>query len=589
MTLHAGPVGAHWDLAGRRMLAKALGELSYEELLRPVPIDRGYRISLPGGIDYEFTARRGAFDSWHVDPGSICRRSGGSSAPATDPLRFLAEAYDALGIPGTTAGHLIRELGATLLADTRILESGSVDLAAMADVGYAELEGMQTGHPWLIPNKGRMGFSASDAERFAPESRNPVRLPWMAVHHSIASYRGVPGLDAGVLLAAELPADHRDRFAARLAERGCGTGPFHWLPVHPWQWDHVVLPVFGADVAAGRIVLLGDGPDHFLPQQSIRTFSNIDSPQRHHVKLPLSIFNTLVWRGLPTERTRAAPAVTAWVLGLAENDPFLRDETRVVLLGEVASVTVDHPVLDCMVGVPYQYRELLGAIWREPIHRKLAANERARTLAGLLHVDPEGRPFVGELVRRSGLSVENWLRALCTALLPPLLHFLYRYGVVFSPHGENAIVVFDERDVPARLAVKDFVDDVNVSAVPLPELETMPPDVAEILLTEPPAMLCQFIQCGLFVGHFRYLADIVETRLAFPEQRFWDIVRDEVLAYQERFPEYAERFELFDLLGPDLDRLCLNRNRLLVDGYGDRPERPHAVVHGRIPNPLHRK
>ncbi|OEV23853.1 hypothetical protein AN219_26275, partial [Streptomyces nanshensis] len=69
-----------------------------------------------------------------------------------------------------------------------------------------------------------------------------------------------------------------------------------------------------------------------------------------------------------------------------------------------------------------------------------------------------------------------------------------------SPHGENAIVVFDERDVPTRLAMKDFVDDVNVSAEPVPELDSMPGDVRGVLLSEPPTFLTQFIHSALFVG-----------------------------------------------------------------------------------------
>jgi siderophore synthetase component len=65
------------------------------------------------------------------------------------------------------------------------------------------------------------------------------------------------------------------------------------------------------------------------------------------------------------------------------------------------------------------------------------------------------------------------------------------------------------------------------------------------------------------------------------------MVRAEILAYQQSFPQLAERFETFDLLTERIDRLCLNRNRLLLDGYRDRPERPHAAVHGDVPNPLH--
>ncbi|WP_390624242.1 IucA/IucC family C-terminal-domain containing protein [Fodinicola feengrottensis] len=182
------------------------------------------------------------------------------------------------------------------------------------------------------------------------------------------------------------------------------------------------------------------------------------------------------------------------------------------------------------------------------------------------------------------MTSKEWLARLVHAMLPPLLHFLYRYGVVFSPHGENAIVVFDEHEVPTRLAVKDFVDDVNVSAAPLPELADMPAPVDTILLQEQPDFLCQFIHSGLFVGHFRYLVEVMDLS----QDDFWSVVRAEILAYQRRFPELAERFALFDLLTDRIERLCLNRNRLLLDGYRDRPERPHAAVHGTVPNPLAR-
>ncbi|BAU86539.1 siderophore synthetase component, ligase [Streptomyces laurentii] len=388
----------------------------------------------------------------------------------------------------------------------------------------------------------------------------------------------------GRLYARELGPEVRERFRAVLRDRGLDPDGYLVLPVHPWQWDEILLPLYAPAIASGALVPLPTDGDLRLPQQSVRTFLNLSHPDRHTVKLPLSVLNTLVWRGLPTERTLAAPALTAWVQGLRDGDTFLRDECRMILLGEVASVTVRHPLYDRLPEVPYQYKELLGAIWREPL--RLPPDERARTLAALLHTDPAGRAFVAELVERSGLAPRAWLRRLFGALLPPLLHFLYRYGTVFSPHGENAIVVYDDQDVPVRLAIKDFVDDVNVSAVPLPEHATMPDDVRGVLLTEEPDFLTQFIHSGLFIGVFRYLAPLYEEQLGVPERDFWALLRAEILRHQARFPELKERFELFDLLTPRIDRLCLNRNRLHLDGYRDRPERPHAAVHGTVPNPL---
>lgn len=571
-----------WHRASGRLLAKMLGEFAYEEIVDPLPRgqDDGYTLRLDDGQDLTFRARRGAYGSWRVVPDSV-RLDG---TPFADPLGFLAAARHLLGLDGATLGHLVRELSTTLAADCR-LDHTALPAGRLADLDYAALEGHQTGHPWLVLNKGRLGFSARDAGRWAPEARTPARLPWIAVSTRLAAYRGVPGLDTPEqLYAAELDAPVRDAFTRALRERGLDPSAYLCLPVHPWQWDQVLLPLYAPSIARGEIVPLTADGDLRLPQQSIRTFLNISRPDRHTVKLPLSVLNTLVWRGLPTERTLAAPAVTSWVHGLRDTDPFLRDECRVILLGEVASVTVEHPHYDRLPEVPYQYRELLGAIWREPL--RLPAGERARTLASLLHTDPAGCALTAELVRRSGLPPAVWLRHLFTALLPPLLHFLYRYGTVFSPHGENAIVVFDDHDVPVRLAIKDFVDDVNVSARTLPELDTMPDDVRAVLLTEEPAFLTQFIHSGLFVGVFRYLAPLCEDQMGVPESEFWSLVRAEILRHQARFPELKERYALFDLLTPRIERLCLNRNRLHLDGYRDRSERPHAAVHGTVRNPL---
>ncbi len=580
------PASDAWQRAARRLFAKTLAEFAYEEILAPQPDGTApdgsprYRLPITDDLTYRFTARRGSYGHWRIDPHSI--------TPHADPLRFLTHAHDTvLGLSGDTTGHLIRELTATLAADTH-LDATALSAAELADLDYAALEGHQTGHPWLVANKGRLGFSATDAETWAPEARSPRRLPWLAAHRSLAHYRGVPALATpDRLYREELAPALRHAFATTLTDAGHDPADYLYLPVHPWQWDETIAPLFAPQLADGSLVPLPADDDLRLPQQSIRTFLNLTRPHARTVKLPLSILNTLVWRGLPTERTLAAPAVTSWVHGLRDGDTYLRDETRVILLGETASVTVEHPLYDRLPGVPYQYKELLGCIWREPLADHLDPGERARTLASLLQTDPTGRALTAELVHRSGLPARTWLAHLFTALLPPLLHFLYQYGTVFSPHGENAIVVFDEDDVPTRLAMKDFVDDVNTSAQPLPEHDAMPDDVRAVLLTEPPAFLTQFIHSGLFVGVFRYLAPLCEDQLGVPEEEFWSLVRAEILRHHERFPRLKARQETFDLLTPEIERLCLNRNRLHVDGYRDRRDRPHAAVHGTVPNPLY--
>ena len=326
-----------WQAAGERMVAKMLSEFLYEQLLVAEPApgggDTAWRATA-GAAVYEFTGRTRLYERLRVQRASV-RRDG---APAADPVRLLLDLAPALAMEPATTAHLARELRATQLADCHIAASPRRSAAELVELPWAEIEGEMDGHPWLVPNKGRIGFGHEDHLRFAPERRRPLPLRWLAVREGRGEYRAVAGLDHLALRRLELDGDVRERFAAVLRARREDPDRFLWFPVHPWQWDHVVLPLFAADLASGDLVELGEAGDLHLPQQSIRTLSNVGTPRRHSVKLPLSILNTLVYRGLPTDRTLAAPAVTELLQGIAATDPFLRDRCRLILLGEVAGV-----------------------------------------------------------------------------------------------------------------------------------------------------------------------------------------------------------------------------------------------------------
>ena len=194
--------------------------------------------------------------------------------------------------------------------------------------------------------------------------------------------------------------------------------------------------------------------------------------------------------------------------------------------------------------------------------------------------------FVEPLIARSGLTVDAWVRRLHEVTLPPLLHVLYRYGAAFSPHAQNCMLVLRD-DVPVRLVVKDFVDDMMVSSDPLPELADMPADVRAALGDGvEAAILVQWIQGGLLVCVHRYLCEIFEDRLGYPEAAFWAAAERAVAGYQERFPELEDRFALFDMDAPAFVKLCLNRVRMLERGYADASARPVAAAAGWIVNPL---
>jgi siderophore synthetase component len=97
----------------------------------------------------------------------------------------------------------------------------------------------------------------------------------------------------------------------------------------------------------------------------------------------------------------------------------------------------------------------------------------------------------------------------------------------------------------------------------------------------------QWIQGGLLVCVHRYLSELLEDALGYPEAAFWASAERAVAAYQARFEaELGDRFALFDMDAPAFVKLCLNRVRMLERGYADDASRPLAAAVGWITNPL---
>jgi siderophore synthetase component len=579
----------NWKLADKQLLAKMLQEFIYEEILVPDLIHKAngicnYEWTDKSGSVYRFQAKTRMFDSVSVIPESI-EVDLSEEKDIQLSLNLLLSIREEGSMSGTTAGHLVREYLHTLVADTHLKER-SKSSEKLVELDYAELEGEMTGHPWITYNKGRIGFGYDDYIQFSPEQKKAIKISWIAVHRKIGTFHSIDGLNYDQVIEQEISEDTRQRFNNRIKAMNLHPEQYYFMPIHLWQWNHSIVTMFAAEIAKNELIPLGEEADQYLPQQSIRTFVNVTNKEKYHVKLPMSILNTLVYRGLPGERTVIAPEVTAFMKNILENDPFLKDECRLGLLGEVATMNVEHPVFKNVKGTPYQYLELLGVVWRESIYNELKSDEHAITLAALLHVDHEGTPFVSKLIEKSGLTVEEWVNKLVKAILPPLLHYLYQYGTVFSPHGQNTVLVL-KNYIPERTVMKDFVDDVNISDQPFPELEVLSGGLKQVLRSEAPEGLTQFILTGLFICHFRYLSNILEENEGFSEHHFWGSVRDEIVAYQQRFPHLQDRYQLFDLLRPTFTKLTLNRNRMFDYGYGDDEDRPHASEYGVVTNALH--
>ena len=573
-----------WRLAGQRLIEMAIAEFLYEEIIQVTDLKNNrYQLMLDDQT-YTFKAQNYLLGHWQIEEGSVRELSVAEDLPAWNLHTFIRAFSNQTEVKPFTKAYLIKEMNNTWLAEAHLFDERRLSSEAVLTASHHEIEGMLRGHPWLIMSKGRMGFGYDDYLSAAPELSPTVKVLWLAVHRDLAEFRSTEEWQAGRLYQHELSAEELANFEQKLHERGCSCRDYFLIPVHAWQWHQWLVPTYANEIVDQRIIELGVGQDDYVPMQSIRTLCNISQPERHYVKLPVSIFNTAVYRGLPSKRNLAAPAVTAWLKQIQSQDSDLK-QSGVAFLGEVATLTIHQPCFDEIEGAPYQFKELFGCLWRESVDPVIGTGEQALSQAALLHRDINGQSILAVLIQASGLSPLQWLKRFAEVSVTPLLICLYKYGLAFSPHGENTMLIH-ANGVPQKMVLKDFIDDVNLVDEDFPELASLPIE-GQILLRHPAHELSHFIFTGLFMVHYRYICNVfLQDYPEHSEVEFWQTISSVIDAFHQAHPELAERIEKFAMFRAEFEKICLNRVRLFTTSYNDEAERPVPVFLDPIANPV---
>ena len=573
-----------WRLAGQRLIEMAIAEFLYEEIIQVTHLkDNRYQLTLDDQT-YTFKAQNYLLGHWQIEEGSVRELSVAEDLPAWNLHTFIRAFSNQTEVKPFTKAYLIKEMNNTWLAEAHLFDESRLSSEAALTASHHEIEGMLRGHPWLIMSKGRMGFGYDDYLSAAPELSPTVKVLWLAVHRDLAEFRSTEEWQAGRLYQYELDAEELESFEQQLHERGCSCRDYFLIPVHAWQWHQWLVPTYANEIVDQRIIELGVGQDDYVPMQSIRTLCNISQPERHYVKLPVSIFNTAVYRGLPSKRNLAAPAVTAWLKQIQSQDSDLK-QSGVAFLGEVATLTIHQPCFDQIEGAPYQFKELFGCLWRESVDPVIGTGEQALSQAALLHRDINGQSILAVLIQASGLSPLQWLKRFAEVSVTPLLICLYKYGLAFSPHGENTMLIH-ANGVPQKMVLKDFIDDINLVDEDFSELASLPIE-GQILLRHPAHELSHFIFTGLFMVHYRYICNVfLQDNSEHSEVEFWQTISSVIDAFHQAHPELAERIEKFAMFRAEFEKICLNRVRLFTTSYNDEAERPVPVFLDPIANPV---
>ena len=572
--------------ASRRVLRQLLEALLFEEAV-PHCAWSGDRLNLPGlrvdraPVTYQCHARKTASFGRVRITTPLLRIDGDIGEEASDPALFLAEIAPWLAADQNRLSQFASELLATQIKDAQTLSAHSG--APLRDADYDTLEARLTdGHLYHPAYKSRMGFTLDDNAMYAPEIASSVSPLLLAIRKDCCRWGASTGNNVkqghgsvpGSLLLGEAGWAY---FCDELAKLALKSEDYVPLPVHPWQWDEVVVSGYHPAVARGEILPIGSLTDQYLPQQSIRTLSNLSDRKGLSLKLAMNLVNTSTSRVLAPHTVQNAPVISDWLHELVERTDWQSPLARPVLLREVAGVSF-------MPLAPAQGQYgALSCIWRESVHSHLRPSERAVPMTAVTHIDIDGRPFIDPWVRRYG--PKEWLTRLVERAYLPVLHLLWEHGTALESHAQNMVLLMEE-GLPARVALKDFHDGVRFSkpllSWPVPALTAPPPEHAQInpnsfLETGSADELRDFTFDALFFVSLAELAWLFLRHYGMPEKQFWYITREVLQAHQKRHPESAARYALFDCFADEVGIELLARRRF----------QPEIRLRTRLaPNPL---
>lgn len=442
--------------------------------------------------------------------------------------------------------------------------------------------------PFHPTARAKTGWNREDYRRYSPEFGRTFGLDWVAVRRE--NLRAGSGPDSLRMAERLLPEEERDRLRIAAEERGVKGDDWVFLPVHPWQMEHVLPRLYREELDRGLIRLADRNRGRFVPTSSLRTL--VPQPEGTvHVKLPLGIASLGALRILPPRYMENGEKGQRLLGELIRHDPLLRE--RLLLCREenwcAWSPSEGDPFADKPGHLACQLREI-PAVWQEdPACRPVPMSALAVGGTG------EENPAVRGLLReRSGSGhgpreVLDFFREVADRLVETGL-CCARYGVMPEMHGQNVVMVF-RRGRPERLLLRDH-DTLRVhppwlrkAGLPDPGYTVKPGTPNTLILREPEEMLAYFQTLAVQVNLYA-VADTLGRTYGLEEIRFWRIIRETVKDVLSRmfFPKPVKAV---------LERALLDSSTwptkwlitplLKREGTGG-GSMPSEI--GRIPNPL---
>lgn len=377
--------------------------------------------------------------------------------------------------------------------------------------------------------KLRRGFSTEESVSYGPESYSTVDLRLLAVRRDLLETSTATGFHD---FFTRHFAAHIDAAAKELCRLGHDAQKFEIIPVHPWQWQHVISEIYAQEINDGAVVIIPHVTLAVRPTISLRTaipHAPSELGQRPFIKCAVDVVLTSTRRSISQNSALGTPRVAKLVKqAVAYVQENMGASPRVKVIPELSGVTLARGMRNSDEAA----RRGLSVLLRDDAANYLEDGEIAISACALR--GHEG--ILASPLQELGL---DFLRRYTFDLMSTVLSLMSFRGIALEQHLQNTMVriaFVNGKPVYRGLLLRDF----SGLRAYLPRLnqwcEQNPFEPKAITLTEDYE---EFINKGFYASVFGNLDGIVAEIASFHGadiDELWKIVCVEIERFIDGLP-----------------------------------------------------
>ncbi len=430
------------------------------------------------------------------------------------------------------------------------------------------------GHHLHPGTKTKMGMEVEDVVRYAPELNGEVDIKFVAVKKDCIAKNTINGEDSNEILMKQFPSLHNERIQKLIQNE------YALIPVHSWQFDHVLFDLYEQEIKDGTIVPL---KDFSIPSKATTSFRTVvPDDEDLFVKLAVHSQMTSTTRSISIQTAMNGPVVSRLIQTILGREKWLASTFIPIHetfgIGFLSNDRVKSRNLTAMIreGISKYVKQGEIPVPASSFHSVTVTTEK-RLLEDLFDEYCKNQSLT------SKEAAESFIYDYCQITLPGYLTFMVKYGIGVEGHLQNSVVVFQDGK-PVKLLFRDW----GGSRIYKERLEKQgitfqlyPHSVSE---TDDVIEMFNKMHYTVFQSHIGEVIRLISSYAKVCEKKCWNIVKAvcervlQNLQAQEGVRKNVSHDRKY-LFAQTVDHKALTKMRL----YEDHP----GYLYVKVPNPLH--